>query len=375
MVIVGKNQTPPPKKRRCRRILVGGVAAAMALMLMTAPIGWRQIGHGTLLLMAGIQQPENVAAYLQKRLQPKNTASLSVSAKPNATPEGGTASFKVGDTTVVTTREEAYSDPPPAEDGTGGKVYEKRLDSGDLALEQVVIQNRSGTAVDVNAALRTALSCRFEKSDKPQVLIIHTHTTEGYLPYDTGYYNAVDRNRSADGSCSVVTVGAAVVKALGEAGITAIQDTTVHDSPQYSGAYSRSAQTVEKALQQYPSIKVVLDIHRDAIMQGETGLVKPTVTINGRKAAQMMLLVGVVDTNALPNPYWQQNLALAAQWQKAITDSYPTLMRPLSTVASRYNQHLHGCYLLAEIGTEGNSIDEAVYSGEILGKTLATLLA
>ncbi len=361
---------PRPQKRR--RLLPALVALVAVAALLWVPVDWSGISRRAVLVVAGVRQPAGMADFLHTQLvlQQESTA---VSTGPPAAPAENEAPIKVGDSTSVTVQ--AVTDaPPPAEDGTGGKVYERKLEIGDVALEQVVVQNRSGKAVDIPRALATSLSCRFEATDAPQVLIIHTHTTEEYLPYAAGYYNAGDRRRDADNPYRVTAVGEAVIRALAAEGIAAVQDTTVHDAPKYSGAYSRSAETVAANLEKYPFIKVVLDLHRDAIMEGETGLVKPTVTVNGRKAAQMMLLVGVVGTAAMPNPYWEQNLALAAQWQKTITDSYPGLMRPLSTVASRYNQHLHGGYLLAEIGAEGNSIDEAVYSGEILGTTLAKLL-
>jgi stage II sporulation protein P len=169
-------------------------------------------------------------------------------------------------------------------------------------------------------------------------------------------------------------VGEAVKHTLEQAGIGVIHDTTVHDDPQYSGAYSRSAETVQKNLKKHPTIRVVLDLHRDAIMEGDTGLVKPTVKVNGRKAAQMMIIAGVVSTAALPHKNWEQNLTLAARWQQALNREYPGLMRPLNTVASRYNQQLSAGYLLVEVGSEGNTLAEAVYSGQLLGKTLAELL-
>lgn len=358
---------------RWRKVLFRALMVTVpAVLLLTAPVDWGQAGRALLLTAAAVQQPETAAAFFQQRLTQTAITDAGVSVS-SAAGEAGThtdaATVTVSSAPAVVT-----GTPPPAEDGTGGKVYEQQLDTGDVALDKVAVRNRSDTAVDIGAALDTALSCRFEKTDAPQVLIIHTHTTEDYLPYAAGYYNAADRRRTVDNPCSVRAVGAAVVQALAEEGIAAVQDTTVHDAPQYSGAYSRSADTVTKNLQQYPSIKVVLDIHRDAIMQGDTGLVKPTVTVGGQQAAQMMILVGVASTDALPNPHWKQNLALAAQWQKTITDRYHGLMRPLSTVTSRYNQHLHAGYLLVEVGSEGNSIDEAVYSGRLLGKTLATLL-
>ena len=126
-------------------------------------------------------------------------------------------------------------------------------------------------------------------------------------------------------------------------------------------------------MEKYPTVKVVLDVHRDAMIANDTHT-KPTVTVNGQKAAQMMIIAGVVSTEALPHPNWEQNFRFAVRLQQSLATTYPDLMRPLSLVASRYNQHLANGYLLVEIGTDVNTVSEAVYSGEMLGKTLANLL-
>ena len=126
-------------------------------------------------------------------------------------------------------------------------------------------------------------------------------------------------------------------------------------------------------MKKYPSIKVVLDIHRDAVLE-EGAVVKPTATVEGKKAAQMMLITGVVSTTALPHPKWQENLTFSTRLQRALDGVSPDLMRPLQTVASRYNQHLSPGWVLVEVGSEGNTVEEAVYSGQILGRTLAQLL-
>lgn len=347
---------------------VGAVLAAVAVV-SALPFDWARVGRAATLLAAGLQQPHNAAQVLGERLTPDDTAqSEAVMAPPSTTPPAD------DHTTVYTT--EAQSVPavtPPKADGSGGKIYEQKLDTGDTRKYGIATRNSSGKAVDIAAALATELTPTFTDTDAPQVLIIHTHTTEAYMTYDAGYYNAGDRERTTDLARNVCAVGDAMVRTLAAYGIAAIHDTTVHDSP-YSGAYTRSAKTVQGYLEQYPSIQVVLDLHRDALMEGESGLVKPTVTIDGKKAAQMMIIAGVLSTDALPNPHWQQNLALAAQWQKTLTDRYDGLMRPLSTVGSRYNQHLHAGYLLVEVGSEGNTVAEAEYSGELLGKTLAELL-
>lgn len=356
-----------------RRLAAGarvGAAIAVIAAVSALPFDWARMGRTATLLAAGLQQPHNAAQVLGERLTPSEAVqSGAVQAPPNAAtaPEDHTSLLPPVE------EESVPAVVAPKEDGSGGKVITQKLDAGDTRSHGIATRNSSGKAVDIAAALSAKLTPKFTDTDAPQVLIIHTHTTEGYMTYDTGYYNAADRERTTDHARNVCAVGDAVVKALAERGIAAIHDTTVHDSP-YSGAYTRSAKTVQNYLKKHPSIQVVLDLHRDALMSGSSGLVKPTVTVDGKKAAQMMIIAGVLSTDALPNPHWQQNLALAAQWQKALTARYDGLMRPLSTVGSRYNQHLHAGYLLVEVGSEGNTVAEAVYSGELLGKTLAELL-
>jgi stage II sporulation protein P len=262
---------------------------------------------------------------------------------------------------------------PPKNDKSGGKVVTRKM-SGNRAKYGIATVNRSGKREDIPAALKADLPFTFEDTDEPQVLILHTHTTEGYMTYDGGYYNSEDRNRTQDHSRNVCAVGEAVRLALAAEGITAIHDTAVHDSPVYSGAYSRSAKTAEGYLAKYPTIQVVLDLHRDAVMRGDTDIVKPTAVVDGQKAAQMMLITGVVSTEELPHPHWQENLTFSTHLQQALGRLSPHLMRPLNTVASRYNQHLSPGWVLVEVGSEGNTVEEAVYAGQLLGETLADLL-
>lgn len=363
-----KPERLPSERRGWVLRCVGGVlAAVLAVGLLRTPQTRRTVA----LVAAGLRQPENAVRLLAERLEePPETV---IPARTTPAQEGG--GEKAADSAVSVSESAAAPETPaaPAEDGSGGKIVERKLAAGDTLLHGIAVKNRSGTAVDIAAALRDPLPRKWQNTTEPQVLIVHTHTTEAYMTYDAGYYNAGDRERTADGSRNVCAVGDAVAKALTAGGIGVIHDTTVHDSPQYSGAYTRSAETVTKNLQQYPSIQIVLDLHRDAITDGST-LTKPTVVVNGRKAAQMMIVVGVVSTKALPNANCGQNLALAAQWQRALTAIEPDLMRPLSTVASRYNQNICPGYLLVEVGSEGNTVAEAAYSGELLAQTLLELL-
>ncbi len=352
------------------RLAVAGAVVALGLCL---PFDWVKLGQAATLLAAGLQQPYNAAAAISEQTAPTVEDAAANALHANAAPSTTTTVTNAVTTVTDSPSLPAVSVTPPKKDGSGGVIYTRQLTSGDTREYGLALRNSSGKTVDIAAALKTPLTPKFTKTNTPQVLIIHTHTTEGYMLYDAGYYNAADRERTHDQQRSVCAVGAALKDTLAAEGIVAIHDTTLHDQP-YSGAYTRSAKTVENYLKQYPSIQVVLDLHRDALMEGATGLVKPTVTVNGKKAAQVMLIAGVVSTSALPNPHAAQNFALAAQWQKALTADYAGLMRPLSTVGSRYNQHLHAGYLLVEVGSEANTVAEAVYSAELLGKTLAELL-
>jgi stage II sporulation protein P len=212
-------------------------------------------------------------------------------------------------------------------------------------------------------------------TQEPTVLIIHTHATESYTKLPGQGYAQTTEYRTLDTQYNMVKLGDLLTELLQEAGITVLHDRTLHDYPSYNSSYTNSRTSVEAYLQQYPSIRVVLDIHRDAILQGDTTLVKPTALVNGRKAAQMMLITGVVSTGALPHPEWEQNLTFSTHLQQALGKLSPDLMRPLNTVASRYNQHLSPGWVLVEVGSEGNTVEEAVYAGQLLGQTLADLLA
>ncbi len=259
---------------------------------------------------------------------------------------------------------------PPKGDG-GGIVSEQQL-GGQQVAENVCVKNSSGISVDFEALLSEQVV--FAPSEGPQVLIIHTHTTECYMSYYAGYYNAEDVTRSVENGENMAAVGAALAEELRALGIGVIHDTTQHDHPQYTGAYTRSEQTISKYLQMYPSIRVVLDLHRDAMMQEDQTKIKPTANIGGKKAAQMMVVVGVTSSESAPNPHTSVNLRFGLQLHRALETANTGLMRPLYMVDARYNQHLSAGSLLIEIGTDANVLSESLYSVRLLGKELATML-
>lgn len=207
-------------------------------------------------------------------------------------------------------------------------------------------------------------------AELPQVLIYHTHTTESYSP-NTDWYDENCPNRSCDSSRNMTAVGDAICNILSERGIASVHDCTVHDYPQYTGAYYRSEDTISAVLAEYPSIKLVLDIHRDGIADADGTPIAPAIAVNGRSAAQFMIISGCDDNGELGLPDYMENFKTACLIQRAAEAAYPGLARAVLFDYRNYNQHLSAGSLLIEVGSQANTLDEAVYTGELLGNILA----
>ena len=252
-------------------------------------------------------------------------------------------------------------------------VLEFTSTQGNTSYDGVQVKNTSSATLDIKKELEGRLGFTIEKTDKPQVLIYHTHTSESFLEYDTGYYFESFYPRSSDKAKNVCAVGDEIASALNCAGICTIHDTTVHDDPSYSGAYYRSYDTVQKYLNKYPTIKIVLDIHRDGIGT-DSSRSKPVFTANGRKAAQMMILAGYNYDDSEEFRDWEYNLRFALQLQKAIADEYPDMVRPVNFSDFMYNMNINTGSLLIEIGADSNTLEEVRYTGWLLGQILSKML-
>lgn len=257
-----------------------------------------------------------------------------------------------------------------------GKISEVQLRGKGPGVEGVWITNltKNHTNVNIAATLKKRPDMKILKNGKPQVLIFHTHTTESYEMSANGTFVKGASMRTRDSSKNVVRVGEEIAKQLRAANIGVIHDTTIHDDPDFNGAYKASARTVSAILKKYPSIDIVIDVHRDSINTDENTRLKPTVTINGKKAAQVMLLASCDDEGKMNNPDWEYNFRFALRVSQSIEKMYPGLTRPVYFKNGRFNHHLsHGAILL-EMGSDGNTLEEAVYSGELVGKALIPLL-
>ena len=206
----------------------------------------------------------------------------------------------------------------------------------------------------------------------PRVLIMHTHTTETFEPYVRDNFDSSFNYRTTDPSKNMIAVGNAIAAQLEAAGIGVIHSDVIHDYPSYNGSYERSAETVRAILEQYPTIQVVLDIHRDAIGD-DTAIAQPIVEIDGKEAAQIMIISGC-DDGTMNMPHYMEKFHFACALQGTMESLYHGLTRPILFDYRHYNQDLTTGSLLIEVGSHGNTLDQAVYSGQLIGVSLAKTL-
>lgn len=233
----------------------------------------------------------------------------------------------------------------------------------------ISVTNHPGYDIDVPAMLETPLSWNLTK-ETPTVLIIHSHTSESYE--NTEGYTPSDPYRTKDERYNMVSIGKHLAECLQKKGIGVIHDTTVHDYPSYNDAYPQSRKTVQKYLEEYPSICLVLDIHRDAYEDKSGKQARNTVTINGKTSSRLMLVTG---TNAYGqgHPNWEENLSVAVKLQTVLQKLYPGLCRNLTMRSSAFNQDLSPGSLLIEVGTAGDIRQDALYAAELLADGIAEL--
>lgn len=225
---------------------------------------------------------------------------------------------------------------------------------------------------NIKALLNQGSDLTIYDKSQPTVLIYHSHTTEAYSLLDTGYYISSDA-RSNNSARNMVRVGDDLTAYLEKQGFNVIHDRAIHDKD-YTKSYDNSRATIEKYLEQYPSIEVTIDVHRDDITYSNKTKVKPTAKINGKKAARMMIISGCEYNRVKNFPDWEENLKFDLQVQNKVNELYPGLMRPILFSERKYNMYETHYSFLLEVGTDANTLDEACYSARLFGNALGQLL-
>ena len=205
-----------------------------------------------------------------------------------------------------------------------------------------------------------------------QVLIMHTHGTEAYTQSPGHAYVASGEYRTTDSSANMLRVGQEICDILNDRGVSAVHSRTLNDYPAYNGSYNRALKDIQAHIQQYPTIQLVIDVHRDAIATGNT-YYKTAAEVDGQQTAQLMFVTGT-DAGGLTHDHWQDNLAFQAQLHDRLNSAYPGIMRPMSIRASRFNQHIRKGSMLVEVGACGNTLEEALAAAQIFANALADAL-
>ena len=333
-------------------------------------------------LAAPIPAVQTVIALGQQAAQAQQAASVQADPAPESAPEAAASSVPQA-VQALTGSIEDYLVPLLGEDARpadAGSILEKNYPQGSgekyIPCGAGSIKNNTRqTAADIAADIANPLPFAIEpNSPDPQVLVMHTHATEDYRLSAGLWFSPGDGARSTDRSINMCAVGRVVSDTLNAAGINTLHDETLNDYPSYTGSYANSRAVVQQYLAQYPSIKVVLDVHRDAIESESGSRYAPVCTVEGRQAAQVMIICGCDNGTTVQLPNWRQNLRFAAAWERSMEGMYPGFTRPVLFSYRFYNQDLTTGSLLIEIGGHGNNLNEALYAGQLAAKGLAAAL-
>ncbi len=231
--------------------------------------------------------------------------------------------------------------------------------------------------MDYDCALRPELEALLEeplnwnlRAEDPTVLILHTHTTESYTKKGEVYVET-SHYRTLDEAHNMLSIGDAVAEILTREGIGVIHDRELHDYPSYNGSYVHARNSTESILEQYPTIRLILDLHRDA-SESKGKQLRTQATVDGKSSAQLMFVVGT-NVSRQSHEDWEKNLALALKLHVLLERQAPGIMRPVNLRSQRFNQDLSPGALLVEVGAAGNTHGEALTAAQALAKAVVSL--
>lgn len=203
---------------------------------------------------------------------------------------------------------------------------------------------------------------------EPTILIIHTHGTEAFTPTaGTQYTEYGGEYRTKDERYNMISVGAELARLLQEAGLSVIHDRTAYDLNDYLDSYDNSRAAVQQHLREHPTIKMVIDLHRDSALRADGTQWASRGTVNGQSAAKVMMVVGTNHAN------WETSLSIAEKLTVTMERNHDGMARDLNLRSQRFNQDLAMGALIAEIGAAGNTHEEAIRGVAVLAEAIVEL--
>ena len=270
---------------------------------------------------------------------------------------------------LTTERESPVDNPAAVEVAAVFSVSDETVTPIMPSFEEILPENEhtDAAAQDIIVEVIREEEDLTEPVARPRVLIYHTHTHEAYEQEADDPYIETEAWRTADPGHSVVRVGEALKELLTQQGFEVVHDTTDHEPPQLNTAYSRSLETLESYGDD--SFDLYIDLHRDA--WNET--LPESVTVSGRPAAQLMVLVGNGGEYDV-KPDYEANLRFASRLTDSINRLSPGLCRDVMVKNGRYNQHVGTPAILIEVGHNKNTLSEALASMPCLADALHELM-
>ncbi len=236
--------------------------------------------------------------------------------------------------------------------------------------EEVDIKYNCALRPDASELITSPLSWDLQ-SEEPTVLILHTHATESYTRSEGEDYKESSAFRTLDEDYNMLSIGDHLAQLLEAGGISVIHDRNLHDHPSYSGSYNQARKSIAQYLEESPSIRLVLDLHRDASGNNNNQM-RTEATVDGKPSAQLMLVIGT-GASGLKHPDWEQNLALGLKLHSQCNRLAPGIMRYVNLRAQRFNQDLSPGALLIEVGAAGNAHSEALTAVDVLAEGILSL--
>lgn len=207
--------------------------------------------------------------------------------------------------------------------------------------------------------------------DAPKILILHTHGTESYTQQTGEIYEEDSDYRTFNSSYNMLSIGEELTQVLTDGGISVLHDRTLHDYPSYSGSYDHARETIWAYLDAFPSITMVIDLHRDALDFEQDPQLTTLADVGGNRSAQLMLVAGT-DHN-VPYSGWEENLAMGIKLTAVLEKMYPGITRPIQLRPQRFNLDMTPGSLLVEVGANGNTHSEAITAVRALGAAILAM--
>lgn len=237
-------------------------------------------------------------------------------------------------------------------------------------VREVELNDIASYGPDIQELYRRPLTWDLQ-GDAPMVLIIHTHATESYTMGSGEEYEESSAYRTLDDNYNMLSIGGELARILEKDGIPVLHDRVLHDYPSYSGSYAAARKSIAAYLEAYPSICMVIDLHRDAMDLYRDPQLTTLATVNGEKSAQLMLVAGT-DANQ-EYPGWEENLALGVKLTAVLEAMYPGITKPIQLRAQRFNLDMTPGSLLVEVGANGNTQAEALRGVRALAAAIIAL--